>query len=78
MADPIDEMRAVIAGSFSDPHMVDAFIVVAEVVDTTGEQSLLTWFDGGSGWSRLGMAEWFAERMRQTIDSEQRQEEEEP
>lgn len=64
-----NKLRSVIADSFDHDVMVGTFIVIAENTDVDGEQSLLTWFDGGSGWQRLGMAEWFAERMRQEIET---------
>ncbi len=68
MPDGIQEMRDAIALGFDDSVMVGTFIVVAEVTDTDGEMVLLTWWDGGSGWSRLGMSEWYSEKMRQTIE----------
>ena len=63
-----DEMRRIIAESYKEPMMVGAFMVIAEVMDEDGENNLLSWWDGGSQWSRLGMAEWIGERMRQEID----------
>lgn len=68
MPDSTEEMRRVIAESYNDPHMVGAFLVIAEVIDSDGEAALLSWWDGGSQWSRLGMANWIAERMKQGID----------
>ncbi len=66
--DSAEEMRRVIAESYDKPHMVGTFLVIAEVIDDDGEAALLSWWDGGSQWSRLGMAEWIGERMRQGID----------
>ena len=63
-----EEMRKVIAESYEEPMMVGPFLVIAEVIDADGENNLLSWWDGGSQWSRLGMAEWIGERMRQEID----------
>lgn len=62
-----EEMRRVIAESYNDPHMVGTFLVIAEVIDSDGEPALLSWWDGGTQWSRLGMTNWIGERMRQEI-----------
>jgi len=51
----IDELRKTINDSCSDPTMVVSFIVNAEVVDENGEVSMLTWHDGGTYWSKIGM-----------------------
>ena len=64
----IESMRDAIAESFGDTRMVGTFIVIAEVTDESGETSLLTWWNGGSGWTRLGMVEWYSERVRQDIE----------
>ncbi len=64
-------LRTVISDSFDEPRMVGAFIVVAEVADGSGETSLLSWWDGGSGWMRLGMMEWMAERIKQRIEEDE-------
>ena len=50
--------------------MVGPFLVIAEVLDADGENNLLSWWDGGSQWSRLGMANWMGERMKREIDME--------
>ena len=62
-----EAMRKVIAESYEEPVMVGPFLVIAEVLDSDGENNLLSWWDGGSQWSRLGMAEWMGERMKQEI-----------
>ncbi len=63
----IDQMRKAISESYDPPQMVGSFIVLAEVIDGDGEPALLTWFDGGTQWSRLGTVEWVAARMRLEI-----------
>ncbi len=68
MSDNIESLRAAISESYDEPHMVGTFVVMAEVVDEDGEPTLLTWWDGGTQWSRLGMMEWFAQRIRNEID----------
>jgi len=68
MPDSADELRRVISESYDEPHMVGSFLVIAEIIDSDSETALLSWWDGGTQWSRLGMAEWIGERMRQSID----------
>ncbi len=70
-------MRDAIAETFDELHMVGIFIVIAEVTDEQGETSLFTWWDGGSGWTRLGMAEWYAEKMRMTIEGSMEEDDDE-
>ncbi len=67
MPDPAEEMRRVIAELHDEPRMVGAFLVIAEIIDSDSEVALLSWWDGGTQWSRLGMAEWIGERMRQSV-----------
>ena len=62
-----EAMRKVIAESYEEPMMVGPFLVIAEVLDADGENNLLSWWDGGSQWSRLGMANWIGERMKREI-----------
>jgi len=62
-----DELRRVIAESYETPRLVGPFLVIAEVIDENGENNLLSWWDGGSQWSRLGMANWIGERMKREI-----------
>ena len=62
-----EAMRKAIAESYEEPVMVGPFLVIAEVLDADGENNLLSWWDGGSQWSRLGMANWIGERMKREI-----------
>ena len=65
----LDKMRDVITESFDgEPVMIGAYIVVAESTDADGENSLLTWYDGGSPWLRLGIMEWVAEKSRLQLE----------